>query len=189
MFLVLLNVALRLSIAYFLIEVLLNPNDPRFAGKAIPVRNLIIVGGLSLAFPALYLAGKRWNWGIGKRWSHYPWGVDSLYLSIFWLDMAGNSLNLYDRFFYFDLLPHLHGAGAIAVVAQRAIGMTAWGAAGVANIIHILLEAQEYYTDVLAGTQNVRGTWDTINDLLVGILGTGLYLAISRWWQWRRAKT
>lgn len=115
--------------------------------------------------------------------------MDSLYLSIFWLDMAGNSFNLYDRFYYFDLIPHLPGAGAVAVVAQLAIGMTAWGAAGVANIIHILLEAQEYYTDVLAGTENVRGTWDTVNDLLVGILGTGLYLAMSRWWQRRRTQT
>lgn len=179
MLLVLLNLALRLSIAYFLVEVLLNPEDPRFAGKAIPVRNLVIVGGLSLVFPLLYLVKKRWNWGIGRRWTAYPWGLDSLYLSIFWLDMAGNSFNLYDRFFFFDLVPHAHGSGAIAVVAHRAIGMTAWGAAGVANILHILLEAQEYYTDVLAGTHNVRGTWDVVNDMVVGVIGTGLYLAVS----------
>jgi hypothetical protein len=38
------NAGLRLSIAYFLAEVLLHPDDPRFAGKAIPIRNLIIVG-------------------------------------------------------------------------------------------------------------------------------------------------
>ena len=35
------NLALRLSIAYFLAEVVLRPNDPRFAGKAIPIRNLL----------------------------------------------------------------------------------------------------------------------------------------------------
>lgn len=61
-----------MSIAYFLIEVLLNPDGPRFAGKAIPVRNLIIVGSLSLVFPAFYLAGKRWGRTVGKRWSRYP---------------------------------------------------------------------------------------------------------------------
>src|SRR5688572_13305667 len=41
----LLNVLIRLHVAYFLWEVMANPDDPRFAGKAIPIRNLVIVGG------------------------------------------------------------------------------------------------------------------------------------------------
>jgi hypothetical protein len=44
-----------------------------------------------------------------------------------------------------------------------------------ASYVHVLLEAQEYYTDVLAGTINVRGVADTINDLLMGIAGGLLY--------------
>ena len=39
---VVVNAALRLSIIYFLAEVMAKPDDPRFAGKAIPVRNLIV---------------------------------------------------------------------------------------------------------------------------------------------------
>src|SRR5688572_19584621 len=120
----LLNAAIRLSIAYFLAEVWLRPNDPRFAGKAIPVRNLIIVGGMSLVFPGLHMAWKR------RRWGAYPFCLDNLYLSIFWLDMAGNSLNLYDRYLHFDLIPHFHGTGAIAVVLQRALGLSTLGAVG-----------------------------------------------------------
>ena len=46
---------------------------------------------------------------------------------------------------------------------------------GFANVIHMLLEAQEYYTDVFFGTHNVRGTFDVVNDLLVGVLGTIVY--------------
>jgi hypothetical protein len=92
--------------------------------------------------------------------------------------MAGNSFNLYDRYMYFDLIPHAHGTGAVAVVLQAAFGMPALSAVGGATVIHQLLEAQEYYTDVLFGTHNVRGTWDVVNDLSAGLVGTALYTAL-----------
>jgi hypothetical protein len=161
------NAFLRLSIAYYLAEVLAHPDDHRFAGKAIPVRNLVVVGGLSLLFPAVQ--------ALTRRWRAYPVWSDDPYLSIFWLDMAGNSLDLYDRYYHFDLLPHFHGTGAFAAVVQRAFGLPALSALGVANAVHVLLEAQEYYTDVFVGTHNVRGVGDTVNDLLAGLAGTAAY--------------
>ncbi len=167
-----LNVALRASIGYFLVEVLRHPHDPRFAGKAIPVRNLVVVGGLSLLFPALY----AWR----RPWPRYPWWYDDLYLSIFWLDMAGNSLNLYNRFTYFDVIPHLHGTGALTAVLRGAFGLSPGRAIGVATLIHGLLEAQEYATDVVSGTHNVRGAWDTRNDMVAGLLGALLYVGCPR---------
>ena len=170
----LLNVLLRLSIIYFLWEVLRAPNDPRFARKAIPIRNLIIVGALSLLFPAMHLTGK------GKRWTAYPFTIDNFYLSIFSFDMAGNSFDLYDRYYYFDLLPHFHGSGALAVVLKGALGLPTLSAIGLANMAHTALEAQEYYTDVIFGTQNVRGVSDTVNDLLAGLGGTISYATAYR---------
>lgn len=146
---------------------MLFPDDPRFAGKAIPIRNFIIVITLSLLFPVLYF----WK----KRWSKYPFWWDNLYLSIFGLDMAGNSFNLYDSYFYFDLIPHFHSTATLAVVFLGAFGFSFWGGVGLANVIHMLLEAQEYYTDVFLGTHNVRGVFDVVNDLLVGVLGTVIY--------------
>ena len=164
------NLALRLSLLYFLIEVLRNPNDPRFAGKAIPVRNATIVITFTSLFPAL-----RW---IARRWRRYPVWLDNLYLSIFWLDMAGNSFDLYDRYSHFDLIPHFHGSGALAAVL-RGLGMSPVGAFGIANTIHGGLEAQEYFTDVFFGTHNVRGVSDTVGDLAAGLLGTLSYLSIA----------
>jgi hypothetical protein len=163
-----LNIVLRASIGYFLGEVLLNPNDPRFAGKAIPIRNLIIVGGLSLLFPALHV--------LRRRWRHYPVWTDNVWLSLFWLDMAGNSFDLYDRYLHFDLIPHFHGTGASAVALQRAFGLTPVRAFVIATALHSALEAQEYATDVFFGTHNVRGWWDTAGDIAVGLLGAGAYL-------------
>ena len=48
-----LNAFLRASIAAFLVDTLRHPHDPRYEGKAIPIRNLLVVGGLSLTFPLL----------------------------------------------------------------------------------------------------------------------------------------
>ena len=167
----LLNVALRLSLAYFLFEVLRFPNDRRFTGKAIPIRNIFIITVMSSFLPLLHL--KR------KERTAYPFGLDNLYLSVFWLDMAGNSFDLYDTHYYFDLIPHFHGTGAIAAVLKRLFGLPALSAIGLANALHLLLEAQEYYTDVLLGTHNVRGVSDTVNDLVAGLLGTGVYTGIQ----------
>ncbi len=99
--------------------------------------------------------------------------------------MAGNSFNLYDTYFYFDLIPHFHSTAALAAVLLGAFGFSFWSGVGLANIIHMLLEAQEYYTDVFLKTHNVRGLFDTVNDLTVGLIGTliyGLiYFSIVRW--------
>lgn len=161
------NLLLRLTIFYFLAEVMFFPDDPRFAGKAIPIRNLVIVLSLSLLFPLLYF--------VRKKWKRYPFWFDNLYLSIFWLDMAGNSFDLYDTYFYFDLIPHFHGTGAIAAVFAGALGFSMPIGLVLGNGIHILLEAQEYYTDVFLGTHNVRGAFDTQNDVIFGILGSLVY--------------
>jgi hypothetical protein len=162
----LLNSFLRATIAYFLVETMVKPTDPRFVGKAISLRNLIIVGGLSLLFPMLRLSG---------RWRRYPFALDNLYLSIFWLDMAGNSFNLYDTHYYFDLIPHFYGSGTAVIVFKRLLHLPTLSAVGLTNMLHILLEAQEYYTDVLFGTHNVRGVSDHVNDLLAGLAGTTVY--------------
>lgn len=168
------NALLRGGIAFFLVDVMRHPHDPRYEGKAIPVRNLVIVGGLSLAFPVLSLRGRK-RFG----WSRYPVWSDDLYLSIFWLDMAGNYFGLYDRYTHFDLIPHFHGSGALAGTLHSAFGMRPRTAFGVANLIHVMLEAQEILTDVFFGTHNVRGWWDSAGDLAAGVLGTASYAGIA----------
>jgi hypothetical protein len=67
------------------------------------------------------------------------------------------------------------------VVAAELLDLPPLSAVGLAQLGHILLEAQEYYSDVWFGLRNVRGTWDTINDLLAGAGGSAGYAAALAW--------
>jgi hypothetical protein len=164
-----LNLALRAAIVVVLADALINADAPRYAGKAIGTRGLVIVP-LSFAVPALHL----WR----RRHDRYPVWTDNLYLSVFALDLGGNLLDLYDRYLYFDLIPHAHGTGAVTVVLAEMMPLPALSAVGVAQLLHIVLEAQEYYSDVLFGLRNVRGTWDVVNDLLAGAVGSVAYAGV-----------
>jgi hypothetical protein len=160
------NLLLRGAIVAVLAEALTRPNDPRFAGKAIGTRGLVILPA-SLLFPISRL--------LHSRRRGYPLWTDNLYLSIFALDLAGNHFDLYDRYRYFDAIPHLHGTGAATVALSELLDIAPLSAVGVAQLAHIGLEAQEYYSDLLFGLHNVRGTCDTVNDLLAGAAGSALY--------------
>ncbi len=169
---VLVNLALRAGMVGVLAEALARPDDPRFRGKAIGKRGLVMVP-LSLVVPLAHFARRR-----SDVTGAYPVWTDNLWLSIFALDLAGNHFDWYDRYRHFDAIPHAHGTGAATVVAAELLDLPALSAVGVAQLGHILLEAQEYYSDVWFGLRNVRGTWDTVNDLLAGASGSAAYAAV-----------
>ena len=169
------NAGLRLFMLAILGEALRRPDDRRYRGKAIGKRGMVMIP-LSLVVPiehSLLRGGSR----------PYPVWTDNLWLSIFALDLAGNHFDLYDRYRHFDALPHAHGTGAATVVAAELWDLPVLSAVGAAQIGHIVLEAQEYYSDVAFGLRNVRGTWDTVNDLLAGAAGSLVYAALLHWWR------
>jgi hypothetical protein len=163
------NVLLRAGIVAILAEALTRRHDPRFEGKAIGTRGLVMIP-LSLVVPLAHR--------LAPRRRDYPVWTDNLWLSIFALDLLGNHYGLYDRYHYFDAIPHAHGTGAATVVVAELLDLRALSAVGVAQLGHIALEAQEYYSDVAFGLHNVRGTWDTVNDLLAGAAGSVVYAAL-----------
>lgn len=172
------NLLLRASIVFVLADALRRPADHRYRDKGIGTRGLVMIPA-SLLFPVAQLTGRR-------RRRAYPIGADNLYLSIFALDLAGNYFDLYDRFTYFDAIPHAHGTGAFTVAAAELLDVPPLSAVGVAQLGHIALEVQEYYSDVLFDLRNVRGTWDMANDLLAGAVGSAAYAALLA--RRRRAK-
>lgn len=94
--------------------------------------------------------------------------------------MAGNTLNLYNSVEWWDHIPHFHGPGALAMVLVGAFATAPLAAAGFATILHLLLEVNEYYGDVLLGTHNVRGIADSMNDLSYGLLGVLVYTILAK---------
>jgi hypothetical protein len=175
------NVALRATVVGILADALLRPDDPRYRGKAIGTRGLVMIP-LGMVVPVAHASRVRRGTG-----GVYPVWTDNLWLSIFALDLVGNYFDWYDTYRYFDALPHAHGTGAATVVAAELADLPALSAIGVAQVGHVLLEAQEYYSDVWFGLRNVRGTWDTVNDLLAGVAGSLAYGAALAWL--RRSRT
>lgn len=173
----LVNALLRLSMVAVLLEARLRPDDHRYAGKAIGTRGLVMLP-LSLLVPLAHL--------LRPRRARYPVWTDNLWLSIHVLDLAGNHFDLYDRYRYFDAIPHAHGTGAATIVVAELLDLPALSAVGVAQVAHIGLEAQEYYSDVWFGLHNVRGTWDTVNDLLTGAAGSAAYAGMLAWLRTKR---
>jgi hypothetical protein len=161
------NLLLRLCILVFTVDALINAGDPRFEGKALGPRNVGILLGLSMLFPLLQ--------AVRGQWKRYPMWYDNLYLSIFALDMAGNTLNLYNTIGWWDHVSHFHGPGALAAVLMGAFGLRALAAAGLSTMLHAWLEIEEYYGDVFLHTHNVKGIEDSMNDLLFGLVGAVVY--------------
>jgi len=147
------------------------PEDRRFAGKGIAIRNALLIGGFSLLFPVLHRSS--------ARRAGFPWTADTALLSIPALDMAGNSLDLYNRHGAFDSFAHFYGTAAAAALLALAMegrakepALVRWlVAAGGTTFLHVLLEVQEYWTDVVFGTHNVEGIEDAEGDVLCGICG------------------
>jgi len=163
-----LNVFFRACIVFFAVDSIINASDERYAGKGLPIRNVVIVLVWSMVFPALYR--------IWKKWDRYPVAWDNLYLSVFWLDMFGNHLDFYNVVPGWDTLPHFHGPGALTLIFRGLGRRSILASTGVANMVHVALEIQEFLGDMLGGTHNVEGEADTIHDLAAGLLGSWAYV-------------
>jgi len=173
------NVALRVAIVAFAVEASLAVGDPRFAGKGIAVRNLVFAGvALSLTIPLARALFRRPR-------GPYPLRADSLFLSILVVDMAANSLNLYEQPWRLDLLPHAYGPLA-AVLALQALGVALVPSMLLVNAGHVLLEVQEAIGDALLATHNVHGWTDTAGDLAAGVVGS---VVIPCLWLWTRHRS
>jgi len=171
----LLNACVRALLLYFGVEAIqatiLDPDDRRFSGKGIALRNALMVGAFSMFLPALF--------HLGHKRRGFPWAADALMITVPVADMAGNSLDLYNNYGSFDLMTHFYGTAAVGgLMSLAANGRNIrpapfrWFlAVSFTTLPHLLLEIQEYWTDIFFGTHNVEGLEDAEGDLLAGIFG------------------
>ena len=71
--------------------------------------------------------------------------------------------------------------GALTVGLAWLLRLPMRRAFALATAGHALLEAQEIASDVLFGYRNVRGWWDTADDLGSGLVGSATYGALYVW--------
>ncbi|MCZ7588919.1 MAG: hypothetical protein M5U27_08730 [Gaiella sp.] len=158
---------LQLAIATFV------PGLPQFEGKAF--------GARLLAYPLLMAAPPAVWWLAARRppLRELPWGAFALVMSPFLVDATGNTLDLYDRVFWWDDLNHFvnwlllcWGCGLL-LVRGRVTPTWALGLAiaGLGALLAIGWEIAEWYTFIRGGTELETAYEDTLGDEMLGALG------------------
>jgi hypothetical protein len=180
----LLNILVRLAILAMSVDALVNSADPRFAGKALAPRDVIISFGFAMLFPVLWRLRYR-----GRAWREYPWWFDTLYLSLFAFDMLGNSMGWYNAFpGTFNDVTHTYGPFALTLVLAGAFGFTTLEAMGLATMLHVVLQVEELYGDIYLKTHNFLGAELEYQQFIGGLIGTLVAGGIWYWSSSVRAK-
>ena len=158
----------QLAIAEFV------PNIPQFEGKAF--------GARLIAYPLLMAAVPLVWWWVSRRRSYdkpMPWTAFALIMVPFFIDVTGNTLNLYDSISWWDDLNHfmnwlflLWGCGLLIthsrVTPRWALIITI---TGLGAILAIGWELGEWYTFIRHGTELNGAYEDTLGDEALGTLG------------------
>lgn len=180
----LVNILLRIAILAMSVDTIVNASDPRFAGKALAPRDVIISFGFAMLFPLFWRLRYR-----RREWREYPWWFDALYLSLFAFDMAGNSLGLYNSHpGTFNDITHTYGNFALTIVLAGAFGFTTLEAMGLATMMHVVLQVEELYGDIYLHTHNILGIELEYQQFIGGMIAVLVAGALWYWWDGLRRK-
>jgi hypothetical protein len=149
----------------------------QFAGKAF--------GARLLAYPAMMLALPV-GWWLATRsrpgaWA-IPWDATALVMWGFFVDVTGNTLDLYDSITWWDDSNHFAnwvtlslGAGiCLAHARPRPRWILGLVTAGLGAILAIAWELGEWYTFIRHGTELATAYEDTLGDEVLGTLGAAV---------------
>jgi len=174
-------VALLVGTVGQLLVATLVPGLPQFEGKAFAGR-LLAYPVLMLLVPALWALARRRGGGTGPL----PWGAFALLMLPFFVDVTGNTLDLYDSVSWWDDANHLVnwfflslGAGLLlargGVRPRWALGLLV---AGLGALLAVGWEAGEWATFIRHGTELNTAYTDTLGDEVLGCLGAAVAAAI-----------
>lgn len=156
---------------------------PQFAGKGFAAR-LVAYPLLMLLVPALWVLFRalRGRAAPSVVSPTLPWSGFALIMAPFFIDVTGNSLDLYDAVVWWDDANHLvnwfllcAGLGVLSLRARVsppwALGLVVTGAGAV---LAVLWELGEWYTFIRHGTELATAYGDTLGDQALGTLGAAL---------------
>jgi hypothetical protein len=165
-------VLLALTVAQLAAGALLDIQQ--FEGKAFGTR-LIAYPLMMLALPA--------GWALVARWrgvtSPVPWDATALVMWGFFVDVTGNSLDLYDTIEWWDDANHFFNwitlSLGVGLCLARGVRGPAWllavATAGTGALMAIVWELGEWYTFIRHGTELDTAYTDTLGDEALGSLG------------------
>ena len=159
---------------------------PQFEGKAF---------GSRLVFYPLLMTAPVLVWWVVARRRHspgpLPWTAFACICAPFFIDVTGNTLDLYDAVVWWDDLNHFVNwmllCLGIGLMLTRTSLRQPWAlgalVAGIGAILAICWELAEWYTFIRHGTELDTAYTDTLADEALGTLGAavaGLVLAVRR---------
>ncbi len=159
----------------------------QFEGKAFGAR-LAAYPLMMLVAPIAWKLANR-----AKAWGDAPWGAFALIMAPFLIDVTGNTLDLYDRVWWWDDANHFGnwvllslGIGLLmARVPVRPPWALGLATAGVGALLAIGWELGEWYAFIRHGTEKSTAYEDTLGDEALGSLGAAVAGALL-WWRARR---
>jgi hypothetical protein len=167
------DVALKVALVGQLLFAVARPDLPQFEGKAMAGRAIVYPLAV-LVVPAVWLVVRR-----GRR-VEYPYALDILWTLPFFIDVSGNTANLYDSVGWWDDLNHFVNWGIlVAAFGQLLIRLpvgrisAAGLALGFGAVTAILWEFAEYVTFIRNNENELRTAYtDTLGDLALGLGGS-----------------
>lgn len=170
-------------------------NALRFVSLPVEYTWLGLVLTSAFVWGALEL-GARYVRTLGRD---LHWGVWTVALVSTYFDAIGDMLHLYGRCGWYDQVAHVLGAAAVTTVVLALVNAARRGrtftmpdfamAVGMASLLSIVYEVEEYLEDSFLFSSRLGDGPDTANDLLMDLVGSLAVIAVVWWAQRIRRST
>ena len=177
-----LNLGVKFALVGLLLFAVLNPDMQQFQGKAMT--------GRALTYPIAIVIVPIGYWILHRSRPDlaYPHILDMLLGLPFLIDVAGNSLDLYDTIDWWDDLNHfVNWAILCAAFGQLLLHFPygKWTMAGLivgfGSVSGVIWEIAEYITFVRGGPEEATAYTDTLGDLALDLGGAIVAAWITAW--------
>jgi len=164
------------------------PGLEQFEGKAFGAR-LLAYPLMMLLVPAVWMLVRHLRGGPDGLREPLPWAGFAWIMAPFLVDVTGNTLDLYDRVWWWDDANHavnwfMLGVGA-GLLLMRGDVRPRWAlgllVAGLGAILAIGWEVGEWWAFIRHGTELDTAYTDTLGDEVLGTLGAAVAGLVIAW--------